>query len=354
MNNCNEQSVTLSIISIKMENKDQIQELIRTAKAMVADHKGLVAIDESVSTLNKRFEAAGIPQTEAFRRAYREVLITTPGISDYINGAILFDETVYQETLSGIPFIQVLNEAGIIPGIKLDEGTEDLPGFSGEKVTKGLDDLAERLTAYKKLGLRFAKWRGVILIDGLLPSEACIVSNAHALARYAAACQLAGIVPIVEPEVIMDGDHTIERCAEVTEKVLRELFKQLYLLKVELGGLILKPNMVLPGKDSPEKADADQVAALTVRCLRNAVPATVSGIAFLSGGQDPLEASRNLNAINLHYKEELPWPVTYSFSRALHQPALEIWGGKEENVKAAQESFIQQAKANKAARKGEL
>jgi fructose-bisphosphate aldolase class I len=334
-----------------MENKDQ---LIMTAKAMVADDKGLVAIDESIATLNKRFEAAGIPQTEAYRRAYREVLIGTPGIGAYINGAILFDETVYQQTSAGTPFLEALHQAGVIPGIKLDEGTEDLPGFPGEKVTKGLDDLAERLVVYRELGLRFAKWRAVILIDGALPKEACLVSNAHVLARYAAACQQAGIVPIVEPEVIMDGAHTIERCAEVTEKALRELFKQLNLLKVELRGLILKPNMVLPGKDAAEKADADRVAAFTAECLLNAVPATVAGVAFLSGGQDPETASRNLNAINLNYKNELPWPVTYSFSRALHQPALEIWAGKDENVKAAQESFLELGKANKAARRGEF
>ncbi|WP_158795768.1 class I fructose-bisphosphate aldolase [Pedobacter sp. L105] len=338
-----------------MEKEDHIQQLINTAKAMVADHKGLVAIDESVATLNKRFEGSGIEQTEENRRAYREVLITTPGIGEYINGAILFDETVYQKTASGTPFLEVMNKAGIIPGIKLDEGTEDLAGFPGEKVTKGLDDLAERLTGYAKLGLKFAKWRAVILIDGLtLPSDACLVSNAHALARYAAACQRAGIVPIVEPEVIMDGDHNIERCAEVTEKALRILFEQLYLLKVELGGLILKPNMILPGAGSAQKVDADRVAALTVQTLRNAVPATVSGVAFLSGGQDALAATKNLNAINLTYKAELPWPVTYSFSRALHQPALELWKGKAENVKAAQESFLELAKANRLARKGEF
>ena len=337
-----------------MQNTDHTPELIRTAKAMVADHKGLVAIDESVATLNKRFEAAGIPQTEAYRRAYREVLITTPGISEFLDAAILFDETVYQQTLSGIPFIRVMEQAGIIPGIKLDEGTEDLAGFPGEKITLGLDDLSERLDAYAKLGLRFAKWRGVIRIDGLLPTEACIISNAHALARYAAACQRAGIVPIVEPEVIMDGNHSIERCAEVTEKVLRLLFEQLYLLKVELGGLILKPNMVLAGKDADQKNDPDTVARFTVNCLRNAVPATVAGIAFLSGGQEPLAAARNLNAVNANYKQELPWPVTYSFSRALHQPALEIWKGKDENAAAAQASFIELGKVMRAARMGEL
>lgn len=337
-----------------MVQTDHNQELINTAKAMVADHKGLVAIDESIATLNKRFEAAGIPQTEEYRRAYREVLITTPGINDYINGAILFDETVYQQTLSGVPFIEELTKAGILAGIKLDEGTEDLAGFAGEKVTKGLDDLAERLEKYAELGLRFAKWRGVILIDGLLPTDACIVSNAHALARYAAACQRAGIVPIVEPEVIMDGGHSIERCADVTEKVLRILFEQLYLLKVNLEGLILKPNMILAGKDSSQKNDPDTVAEFTVNCLLNAVPAKVAGIAFLSGGQEPLAASENLNAMNANYKGKLPWPVTYSFSRALHQPALEIWKGKDENVKAAQESFIHQGKNNKAARNGEL
>jgi fructose-bisphosphate aldolase class I len=332
-----------------MENTKQ---LINTAKAMVAGYKGLVAIDESVSTLNKRFELAGIPQTAAYRRAYREVLITTPGIGDYINGAILFEETVHQQTLAGIPFMDELKKAGVIPGIKLDEGTEDLAGFPKEKITKGLDSLAERLSAYANLGLKFAKWRGVILIDGALPSEACVVSNTHALARYAAACQRAGIVPIVEPEVIMDGNHSIERCAEVTEKVLRTLFEQLYLLKVESGGLILKPNMVLPGKDSTQKADPELVAELTVNCLRNAVPASVAGIAFLSGGQDPVTATQNLDAVNRYDQAELPWPVTYSFSRALHQPALEIWKGKAENVKAAQDSFLQMAKANKAARQG--
>ncbi|MBB5634618.1 fructose-bisphosphate aldolase class I [Pedobacter cryoconitis] len=336
-----------------MEHTDHVKQLISIANAMVADHKGLVAIDESVSTLNKRFELAGIPQTEEYRRAYREVLITTPGIGNYINGAILFDETVHQQTLAGVSFLDELKKAGVIPGIKLDEGTEDLAGFPKEKITKGLDDLAERLTAYAKSGLKFAKWRGVILIDGELPSTACILSNTHALARYAAACQRAGIVPIVEPEVIMDGKHSIERCAEVTEKVLSSLFEQLYLLKVELGGLILKPNMILPGKDSAQKADPELVAKLTVNCLRNAVPATVAGIAFLSGGQDPVTACRNLNAINLDYKAELPWPVTYSFSRALHQPALEIWKGKTENVKAAQDSFLEMASACKAARSGE-
>lgn len=334
-----------------MEHRDQ---LIRTARAMVADHKGLVALDESVATLNKRFEAAGIPQTEAFRRAYREVLITAPGIGDYLNGAILFDETIDQQSSSGRSFLDILQQAGVIPGIKLDEGTEDLPGFPGEKITKGLDDLAERLISYRQKGLRFAKWRAVISIDGALPSEACIISNAHALARYAAACQHAGIVPIVEPEVIMDGDHSIARCAEVTERTLRELFYQLNLLKVELRGLILKPNMVLPGEDSTEKVDSEQVAAYTVNCLLNAVPATVAGIAFLSGGQEPELASGHLNAINHIYQSELPWPVTYSFSRALHQPALEIWGGKDENVKAAQAAFLELGKANKFARSGQL
>jgi len=337
-----------------MQNTAHTQELISTAAAMVAAHKGLVALDESVSTLNKRFEAEGIPQTEEWRRAYREVLITTPGIGDYINGAILFEETVYQQTLAGVPFIDVLKQAGIIPGIKLDGGTEDLPGFPGEKVTKGLDDLAGRLDIFAKLGLRFAKWRAVILIDGLLPTEACIVSNAHALARYAAACQHAGIVPIVEPEVIMDGDHSIERCAEVTETVIRVLFEQLHLLHVDLRGIILKPNMVLAGKDADQENSHEIVAKLTVDCLRNAVPATVAGIAFLSGGQDASSAALNLNAINATYKDVLPWPVTYSFSRALHQPALEIWKGKEENSKAAQESFLYQAKMNYTARKGEL
>jgi len=337
-----------------MQDTAHTQELIKTAAAMVADYKGLVALDESIATLDKRFEAAGIPQTAEYRRAYREVLITSPGINAYINGAILFEETVYQQTVNGVPFIDVLKQAGIILGIKLDEGTADLPGFPGEKVTKGLDDLPERLSIFAKLGLRFAKWRAVILIDGLLPTEACMVSNAHALARYAAACQHAGIVPIVEPEVVMDGNHSIERCAEVTETVIRILFEQLHLLKVDLRGLILKPNMVLAGVDAGQQADYDTVAELTVNCLRNAVPATVAGIAFLSGGQEALSAALNLNAMNANYKAVLPWPVTYSFSRALHQPALEIWKGKAENTIAAQQSFLHQGKMNYTARKGEL
>lgn len=337
-----------------MEDKDRIDQLIATAKAMVADHKGLVAMDESVATLNSRFEAAGIPQTEEYRRAYRELLITTPGIGDYLNGAILFDETIDQQTLSGVPFLEALQASGLIPGIKLDEGTEDLPGFPGEKVSKGLDNLTERLTRYARLGLRFAKWRGVIQIKGALPTEASIISNTHLLARYAASCQQAGIVPIVEPEVIMDGDHTITRCAEVTEKVLRSLFEQLYLLNVNLEGLILKPNMILPGNDATEKATPEEVAAHTVRVLRNAVPADVTGIAFLSGGQDPADAAENLNAINSLYKDDLPWPVTYSFSRASHQPALEIWKGLPANATAAQASFLETGKINKAARRGEL
>lgn len=337
-----------------MKQTAHTQELIRTAKAMVADHKGLVAIDESVATLNKRFAAAGIPETGAYRRAYREVLIGTPGINEYINGAILFEETVDQDMLSGVSFLTVLKEAGIIAGIKLDEGTAELPGFPGEKVTKGLDSLDERLETFAKSGLRFAKWRAVILIDGLLPTEACIMSNVHALARYAAACQKAGIVPIVEPEVIMDGNHSIERCAEVTEKVLRALFEQLYLLRVNLEGLILKPNMILAGNVSAQENDPATVAELTVNCLLNAVPAKVAGIAFLSGGQEPEIAAAHLNAIHTLYGDHLPWPVTYSFSRALHQPALELWAGKSENVKAAQESFLHWAKTDRAARMGQL
>ena len=337
-----------------MEDKNITDQLIITAKAMVADHKGLVAMDESVATLNSRFEAAGIPQTEEYRRAYRELLITTPGIGDYLNGAILFDETIDQQTLAGVPFLESLQASGLIPGIKLDEGTEDLPGFPGEKITKGLDSLNERLTRYSRLGLRFAKWRGVIQIKEALPTEACIISNTHALARYAAACQQAGIVPIVEPEVIMDGDHTIARCAEVTERVLRSLFEQLYLFNVNLEGLILKPNMILPGNDAIEKATPEEVAAQTVRVLRSAVPADVAGIAFLSGGQDAVSAAENLNAINSFYKDDLPWPVTYSFSRASHQPALEIWKGLPENAAAAQASFLETGKINKAARRGEL
>lgn len=336
-----------------MENTARTQQLIMTASAMVANHKGIVAMDESIPTLHKRFEAAGIPQTEENRRTYRELLMCTAGIGEHLNAAILFEETIHQHSLGGVPFLEILTNAGIIPGIKVDQGTEALPGFSKEKVTKGLDQLAQRLADYAKQGLRFAKWRGVILIEGALPSPACILANAHALARYAADCQAAGLVPIVEPEVLMDGNHSIERCAEVTENVLHVLFEQLYLLKVDLRGLILKPNMVLPGTDGPA-ADVNLIAKLTVNCLRNAVPAAVAGIAFLSGGQHALAASANLNAINLNYKNELPWPVTFSFSRALHQPSLALWKGKDENVKVAQALFLQYAKVNHLAVKGEF
>ena len=354
------------------------QILTDTAKAMVADDKGLLAMDESHPTCNKRFAKLGIPQTVEARRAYRELIVTTPGLGESISGAILFDETIRQQKKDGTPFIKILTEAGIIPGIKVDTGAKDLAGFPGEKVTEGLDGLRDRLKEYFQMGARFAKWRAVIIIGDGLPSRGCIEANAHALARYAALCQEAGMVPVVEPEVLMDGDHSLERCREVTEEVLRTVFTQLNSQRVLLEGMILKPNMVLPGLTCPphqevkevgvgeqqyqvrlkdrqpdEKQDIDEVANITVKCLWRTVPAAVPGIAFLSGGQSAELASARLNAMNLRFKTQLPWALAFSFARAIQQPALEIWRGQEANVKAAQQALLHRAQCNRAARRGE-
>ena len=329
------------------------QKLIDTAKALVADYKGLLAMDESNPTCNKRFAKLGIPQTEQARRAYRELLVTTPGLGESISGAILYDETIRQRKNDGTPFAKAISDAGIIPGIKVDTGAKDLAGHPGEKTTEGLDGLRDRLADYSKMGARFAKWRAVISICEGIPSRGCIEANAHALARYAGLCQEAGLVPVVEPEVLMDGGHTLERCCELTDQVLRTVFDQLYRQGVMLEGLILKPNMVLPGSTCPKQETVDDVADATVRCLLRSVPAAVAGIAFLSGGQSAELASARLNAMNVRFESRLPWALAFSFARAIQQPALEIWLGQEVSVFQAQGALRHRAECNRAARRGE-
>jgi len=309
-------------------------------------------MDESNPTCNKRFAALGIPQTEAFRRAYRELIVTAPGLDESISGAILFDETIRQKTSGGKSFVEVLVAAGIIPGIKVDMGAKDMAGFPGEKVTQGLDGLPSRVQEYAKMGARFAKWRAVITIDAAIPTEGCIDANAHLLARYAAICQEAGLVPIVEPEVLMDGTHDLQRCLEVTGRVLHAVFDQLHIQRILLEGMILKPNMVLPGKECPHQDDVQTVADATVRCFLRSVPAAVGGIAFLSGGQSGELACVRLNAMTVRFASKMPWPLTYSFSRAIQHPALDIWSGHDATLKAAQKSLLHRAKCSRAARHG--
>jgi fructose-bisphosphate aldolase class I len=328
------------------------QDLVDTARALVADDKGLLAIDESTPTCNKRFERLGIPQTEEARRAYRELILTTPGLGESISGVILYDETIRQRTTSGTPFLRVISDAGLIPGIKVDTGAKDLAGRPGEKITEGLDGLRGRLAEYHRLGARFAKWRGVITIGDAAPSRACIEANAHALARYAALCQEAGLVPAVEAEVLMDGEHTMERCYDVTLEVLRTVFDELCTQRVLLEGLILKPNMVLPGMGCRNQATVDEVADATVHCFLRAVPAAVTGITFLSGGQSAELASARLNAMNVRFKRA-PWPLAFSFARAIQQPALEIWHGQKSRVSAAQQALAFRARCDRSARRGE-
>lgn len=328
------------------------EELKHVADALMAGDKGLLAMDESLPTCNKRFKEAGIPQTEEYRRKYRQLIVTTPGLAQSISGAILFDETIYQSTDDGILFIDVLQKAGIIPGIKVDEGTEEMPGSPKEKITKGLDGLDVRLNNYYGLGARFAKWRAVITIGKDLPTDANLEANADALAKYARQCQEDDIVPIVEPEVLMDGDHTIERCYEVTQHTIKILFKHLAKQGVYLPGLILKPNMVIAGKDNHIKNTPAEVAKATIECLLAAVPHEVAGVAFLSGGQTPQEATRNLYEMHVKYESKLPWPLTFSFARAIQQPALDIWKGKDKNEKAAQDMLRYRASMDSAARAG--
>lgn len=329
------------------------KELTHTVKALFAGDKGLLAMDESLHTCNKRFEEVGIPQTIEYRRAYRELIVTTPNFGKCISGAILFDETVYQKTKAGVLFIDILKKQGIVPGIKVDEGTTDLAGFPGEKITMGLDGLKERLAKYYELGCRFAKWRAVITINSMIPSRGCIEANMHALARYAALCQEAGIVPIVEPEVLMDGTHDLKKCFDVTVKTQHVLFDQLFAQNVNLKWLILKPNMVLPGLSNPKPATVDKVAEATVNCLLQSVPAAVPGVAFLSGGQSAEMATAHLNAMHVKFKGKLPWALTFSFARAIQQPALEIWKGEEKNVAAAQAMLYHRASLDNAARRGD-
>jgi fructose-bisphosphate aldolase, class I len=332
-----------------MNNK----KLIETAKALLADDKGLLAMDESNATCNKRFAALDIAPTEERRRAYRELIVTTPSLGECISGVILYDETIRQQKPDGTPFLHILAEAGIIPGIKVDTGAKDLAAHSGEKITEGLDGLRDRLKEYFQMGARFAKWRAVIGIGEGLPSRSGVEANAHALARYATLCQEAGLVPIVEPEVLMDGDHTLEQCCHVTEEVLRNVFIQLNCQRVLLEGMILKPNMVLPGLTCPQQPSPDEVAEATLRVLLHTVPAAVPGIAYLSGGQSPELASLRLNAINARVPSVAPWALTFSFARALQQPALELWRGNDGNTQAAQALLLHRARCSRAARRCE-
>lgn len=329
------------------------QELAATAKAMVAPGKGILAADESYSTANKRFEQLGIPATEEMRRAYREMLFTAPGIGEFFSGVILFDETIRQSTKDGTLFTKVLSDAGIIPGIKLDAGAKPLAKAPGETVTEGLDGLRDRIAEYYKMGARFAKWRAVIAIGDGIPSNSCIKTNAHALARYAALCQEGGLTPIVEPEVLMDGDHTLMRSYAVHHEVLKTVFDELYIQGVEPDQMILKPSMVIPGEKNSQKASVEEVARWTVKCLRERVPAAVPGCAFLSGGQSDDLATAHLNAINALFKDELPWQLTFSYGRALQQAAMQTWNGEDANVSAAQKELYHRAKLNSAAALGQ-
>lgn len=326
------------------------QELETVAQTMVAKGKGILAADESAGTIKRRFDSIKIESNEKNRQAYRDLLLTTKGIEEAISGVILFDETIRTAALDGTPFPQVLSKKGILPGIKVDKGPIDIPGFPGETVTEGLDGLRGRVKEYRELGAKFAKWRAVITIGDAIPTHNCLVQNAHALARYAALCQEGGIVPIVEPEVLLDGNHTIERCEEVTEATLRITFAALSEQRVHLEGMILKPSMVVSGKDNARQAGVDEVAERTIRCLKRTVPAAVPGIAFLSGGQSAVSATEHLNRMNQIGPH--PWQVSFSYARALQDPALKAWKGEAANVAAAQKIFYHRAKTNSAARSG--
>jgi fructose-bisphosphate aldolase class I len=325
-------------------------DLERVATAMVAKDKGLLAADESTSTIKRRFDKIGLESTEEHRRAYRDMLFSTPGVAQWISGVILYDETIRQKSKEGVPFPDYLTKLGIIPGIKVDLGAKPLAAFPGETITEGLDGLRERLVEYYKLGARFAKWRAVIDIGADIPTRYAIDTNAQALARYAALCQEQNIVPIVEPEVLMDGAHTIERCEQVTDEVLAEVFSQLEDHRIHLEGMILKPNMVISGKKCPAQASAEQVAAATVRCLKRHVPSAVPGVMFLSGGQSPAEATLHLSLMNK--LGPLPWQLSFSYGRALQDAALAAWGGKASGVAAGQKEFQKWSRLNGLARTG--
>lgn len=327
-------------------------DLAHLAWQMLEQEKGLLAIDESVGTCNRRFAALGIPETADLRRAWRELIVTTPGLHRSIGAVILCDETIRQTTSSGRSFVAVLIEQGIVPGIKVDAGTVELAGHQGEFITEGLDGLKARLCAYAEMGARFAKWRAVISIGASRPSHGCIEANAQSLARYAAICQHAGLVPVVEPEVLMQGSHNLRRCAEITECMLRAVFRHAAQQGVILEAMILKANMVLPGADCPDQADVETIVDVTVNTLLRIVPAAVPGIAFLSGGQSAEHATVRLNAINTRFRDRIPWQLGFSFGRAIQQPALEIWAGRDENILAAQDAIARRAMFNHAARSG--
>jgi fructose-bisphosphate aldolase class I len=321
-----------------------------TARALVAGGKGILAADESTGTIEKRFKSVGAACTEENRRTYRELLFTTPGLGEFISGVILYDETIRQKSASGTPLVEVLHHQGIIPGIKVDKGAKALAGFPGEKITEGLDDLRERLVEYRELDARFTKWRAVITIGALIPSDTCLRANAHALARSAALSQEAGLVPIVEPEVLMDGDHNIGRHVEVTQRTLRIVFDALAEHRVRLEAMLLKPNMVLSGNDCPQQVSVAEAAEATLRCMSRTVPAAVPGLVFLSGGQSDVRATEHLNAMNSG--SAAPWDLSFSFGRALQAPALKGWAGKSENIAAAQKALLHRARCNGAARFG--
>jgi fructose-bisphosphate aldolase class I len=326
------------------------EALESVAQALVAKGKGILAADESMGTIKRRFDSIKIESNDNNRRAYREMLFATKGIEEAISGVILFDETIRTAASDGTPFPKLLAKKGIIPGIKVDKGPVDIPGFPGEVVTEGLDGLRGRLKEYKELGAKFAKWRAVITIGDGIPTYTCLQANAHALARYAALCQEAEIVPIVEPEVLLDGNHTIEKSQEVTEQTLKITFTELFLQRIHLEGMILKPSMVVSGKDNARQAGVDEVGERTIQCLKRTVPAAVPGIAFLSGGQSAVSATEHLNAMNK--LGPLPWQVSFSYARALQDPALKAWKGEPGNVPAAQRIFYHRAKMNSAARTG--
>lgn len=330
-------------------------QLKNTANALVAANKGILAADESTKTITKRFEPLGIESTEANRLAYRQMLFSSPGAEQYLSGVILYDETIRQSTTDGVPIPKLLSNKGIIPGIKVDKGAWRLSNFEGEKVTEGLDELRDRLTEYKELGAKFAKWRAVITIGDGIPTEACILANAHALARYAALCQEQDIVPIVEPEVLMDGGHDLIRCKEVTTQTLKTVFDQLKLYKIVLEGMLLKPNMVISGKEAPQQATMNEVAQATIETFKEVVPSEVPGIVFLSGGQSPDQATENLASINkiggsprasgdARRGEAGPWELSFSYGRALQNEALNTWDGKAENIEKAQQAFLERVK----------
>ncbi|MGY6631030.1 MAG: class I fructose-bisphosphate aldolase [Wenzhouxiangella sp.] len=331
---------------------DHLEQLVEIAQAMVAPGKGILAIDESSGTIKKRFDSVGVECTEANRLDYRSMMLTTPGLGQFISGAILFDETLRQKMPDGTPLVKLMEQAGILPGIKVDTGAKPLAGFEGEKVTEGLDGLRERLAEYVELGAKFCKWRAVITIGDDIPSRACIDANAHALARYAALCQEAGLVPIVEPEVLMDGDHDLDTSFDVTEAALKALFNALYDQNVMLEGCVLKPSMVISGSDASDRAGIEEVAEATVDCLLNAVPAATAGIVFLSGGQGDVEATRHLDAMNK--MGDMPWPLSFSYGRALQAECLKTWAADPKgNREKAQQVLLHRARMNSAASLGE-